>query len=528
MVPPEMTRTAGATRHRASRARRGASTQHDGTRPHRLPAMSHRIPLRLDRSIVRMALSLGLVSSLVLGGAAAVRPARVIASGPLETTSVSGSPFKGSGSRDHVTLMVDLAEAADLTVRVIDFQGHRVRTLVDHRLTGAGPSQVEWDGRDTGGHLVADGPYRFRSTATTGTDTLTVSDWVTKAPHVPYAVRPGAIVVAINPGHGGSDPGATVGGTMEKDMNLAISLRLRRMLEGAGIGVVMTRSTDVDVNRPATDRNGDGTITHQDELVARNDVADIARADLVVNIHNNATACRCGQGTEVFVNRKRPWSAANLVLGKAIQAAFIRRLKAFESVSWKVHDNGIGDGGRYYSLRPANAAGPRPALMPAILGESLYLDRPAERAKLRDPRVQTALAAGYFDGISHFLATRRFGIRYTAIHAPDQVPAGGHGTVQLRIRNTGNVDSSGWRIQARLVRRVPVLDGSGARGTLVGSLALPDGIGPGQAVDVQVPFTMPASVHRWLLKLDIVRSAGRLSDEGVAQPQLPIATVTAP
>ena len=490
--------------------------------------MSSRMPFRPSSSMARTGLSLGIVLSVLLGTAAAVRPPVVAAGGPTMSTSVTGSPFKGSGTRDHVTLTVTLGVAAELTVRIVDFAGHRVRTLVDHDQRDAGSTDVDWDGRDAGGHLVADGPYRFRATAATATDTLTATDWVTKAPHVPYPVRPGAIVVAINPGHGGSDPGATVGGTREKDMNLAISLRLRRMLEGSGIGVVMTRSRDVDVNRPATDRNGDGRITHQDELVARNDVEDIARADLVVNVHNNATGCRCGQGTEVFVNRKRPWSAESLVLGKGIQSAIVRRLRAFESATWKVHDNGIGNGGRYYSLRPANAAGPRPALMPAILGESLYLDRAAERARLRDPRVQTAIAAGYFDGITHFLATRRFGIRYSGIHAPEQVPAGGHATVSLRVRNTGNVHSSGWRIEARLVRRVPVLDGSGARGMLVGKLALPDGIAPGQALDVAVPVTMPGSIHRWLLKLDIVRSAGRLSDRGVAQPQLPIRTVTAP
>ena len=472
--------------------------------------------------------ALGLVASLLLGGVSAVRAPAAAAAGPTLTTTVAGSPFRGSGVRDHVTLTVTLSDPADLTVRVLDFDGHRVRTLVsaDHR--DAGSSDIAWDGRNGGGHLLPDGPYRFLTKATIGGADLTATDWVTKAPHAPYPVRPGAIVVAINPGHGGSDPGATVHGTMEKDMNLAISLRLRRMLEGSGIGVVMTRSTDRDVNRPATDRNGDGRITHQDELVARNDVGDLALADLFVNIHNNATACRCGQGTEVFVNRQRPWSAENLVLGKAIQAAFIRRLKAFQSATWKVHDNGIGPGNRYYSLRPANKAGPRPALMPAILGESLYLDRPAERAKLRDPRVQTAIAAGYFDGITRFLATRRFGIRYTQIQAPDHVAAGGHATVRLRIRNTGNVPSSGWHLQARVVRHVPVFDGSGARGKLVGSISLPDGIGPGQAVDVEIPVRMPASVHHWLLKLDIVRSAGRLSDRGVAQPQLSIRTITAP
>ena len=339
-----------------------------------------------------------------------------------------------------------------------------MRTLVDHVVRDAGSYQVAWDGRDPGGHLVADGPYRFRATATTDSGCLGHDGLGDQGPPRAVCREAGRDRGRHQSGSRRQRSGCDGAGTMEKDMNLAISLRLRRMLEGSGIGVVMTRSTDVDVNRPATDRNGDGMITHQDELVARNDVADIARADLVVNIHNNATACRCGQGTEVFVNRKRPWSAESLALGKAIQSAFIRRLMPFESASWKVHDNGIGNGGRYYSLRPANAAGPRPALMPAILGETLYLDRAAERAKLRDPRVQTALAAGYFDGITRFLATRRFGIRYTGIQAPDRVPAGGDATVRLRVRNTGNVQSSGWRIEARLVRRVPVLDGSGKLG----------------------------------------------------------------
>ena len=334
--------------------------------------------------------------------------------------------------------------------------------------------------------------------------------------------------MAINPGHGGSDPGATVHGTMEKDMNLAISLRLRRMLEGAGIGVVMTRSTDRDVNRPATDRNGDGKITHQDELVARNDVGDLALADMFINIHNNATACRCGQGTEVFVNRDRPWSAENLMLGKAIQRAFIRRLLPFESTTWKVHDNGIGPGGRYYSLRPANKQGPRPALMPAILGETLYLDRPGGTRQAADPRVQTALAAGYFDGITQFLANRRFGIRYTGVDAPSQLVAGGHGTVKLRLRNTGNVRSSGWHVRHEWCDAYRCSTGQAPAASSWVRVALPNGIAPGEAVDVVIPVTMPGSAHRWLMKLDVVRPAGRLSDRGVAQPQVPIRTVAAP
>ncbi len=163
--------------------------------------------------------------------------------------------------------------------------------------------------------------------------------------------------------------------------------------------------------------------------------------------------------------------------------------------------------------------------MPAILGESLYLDRRAERARLRDPRVRTALAAGYFDGITRWLAKRRYGIRYTDIRVPARIAAGGTATVQLRIRNSGNVHSRSWRLVARVVRRVPVLDGTGRTGRYVGSTSLPDGLPPGDAAGVALDIRLPRSSHRWLLKLDIVRPNGTLSDQGVVQPQVPITTV---
>ena len=52
-------------------------------------------------------------------------------------------------------------------------------------------------------------------------------------------------VVAIDSGHGGIDPGKIgVGGIYEKDVNLAISVKLKKLLEQSGITVIMTRSDD--------------------------------------------------------------------------------------------------------------------------------------------------------------------------------------------------------------------------------------------------------------------------------------------
>ena len=162
--------------------------------------------------------------------------------------------------------------------------------------------------------------------------------------------------------------------------------------------------------------------------------------------------------------------------------------------------------------------------MPAILGESLYLDRRRERARLRNPEVRTALAAAYFEGVTAWLATRLYSVRYADIDAPDRLPASGDGTVRLRIHNTGTRSSSSWRLEARVVPRVAFYDGSGTPGQLVGTLALPDGIAPGASVDVELGITMPATARQWLLKLDVVRPTGRLSDRGVVQPQLRIVT----
>ena len=57
-------------------------------------------------------------------------------------------------------------------------------------------------------------------------------------------------VIVIDPGHGGADPGAQNSGIIEKDINLDISLRLRKVLESKGCKVIMTREVDKDFFLP--------------------------------------------------------------------------------------------------------------------------------------------------------------------------------------------------------------------------------------------------------------------------------------
>ena len=62
----------------------------------------------------------------------------------------------------------------------------------------------------------------------------------------PPAHAANGIIIAMDPGHGGSDPGAVANGLREKDLTLAVSLALKEELESYdGVTVVMTRETDV-------------------------------------------------------------------------------------------------------------------------------------------------------------------------------------------------------------------------------------------------------------------------------------------
>jgi hypothetical protein len=161
--------------------------------------------------------------------------------------------------------------------------------------------------------------------------------------------------------------------------------------------------------------------------------------------------------------------------------------------------------------------------MPAILGESLYVDHPGDRSRLASSAVRTAIATAYDEGAVAWLRDRRIGVRYSRLELPQRAPAGSQVRLHVRVRATGRDALVGWRLEARLVRAAPVLDGSGARGRLVGSRRLPR-LAPGRARDLDLRLTLPAAPHDWIVKIDLVRGDTRLSRRGIVQPQLRVST----
>jgi N-acetylmuramoyl-L-alanine amidase len=99
--------------------------------------------------------------------------------------------------------------------------------------------------------------------------------------------------IAIDPGHGGWDPGMENKklGLQEKVLALDVSLRLQKLLETAGYRVVMTRATDTAL---APDKKKD--------LLTRAEIANRAGADLFVSVHfNSLFPDTKTTGTEIYV-----------------------------------------------------------------------------------------------------------------------------------------------------------------------------------------------------------------------------------
>ncbi len=211
-------------------------------------------------------------------------------------------------------------------------------------------------------------------------------------------------LVAIDPGHGGSDPGARgVTGVLEKDVNLSIALLVDQLLRQVGLRTLLTRNDD---SYPT--------------LQERTDLANQAGAAIFVSIHNNSSGDPASSGTETFYwgTSATSYSVEGKRLAQAIQRNLTESLGSVDRGA-RIH---------WYSLHVL-----RESLMPAALTEVGFLSNPEEEAKLRDPAYLRAAAVGIAKGIIEYLgwdvpltATAVDGVTIDPILsvAPDPVGAG--------------------------------------------------------------------------------------------------------
>ncbi|MGC8913839.1 MAG: N-acetylmuramoyl-L-alanine amidase [Thermoplasmata archaeon] len=209
--------------------------------------------------------------------------------------------------------------------------------------------------------------------------------------------------IAIDPGHGGSDAGATgidgSGFPNEEDFTLDIALRVKELLSYANATVILTRETDTDVS-----------------LQQRCDIANNANADIFVSIHMNSAA-ETARGTETFyyANSDTDYSVEGKHLAECVQTKIVQRLGTY--------DRGAkGDypyfGYHLYVLAHTN--------MPAILTEVCFISNSTDFGMISQSEKRSLAALAIYEGIcAYFGAT----------------PVYGNADVNMRFPSNGSVVS---------------------------------------------------------------------------------------
>lgn len=235
------------------------------------------------------------------------------------------------------------------------------------------------------------------------------------------------VIVAIDAGHGGEDPGARgPSGTWEKTITLAVAQELKRQIDAEpGMEAVLIRDGDYFI-----------------ALKSRYQKAREANADLFISVHADAFDKPTAAGSSVFVlstrgasNEAARWLAASenksdLVGGVSLEdkdntlAAVLLDLSqsATMKASDEVANNVLGAMKRVGKahkphVESANFVVLRSPDVPSILVETAFISNPGEEKRLKDAGHRTRLAAAIVDGVRDYFAVQAPPGTWLAVHA---------------------------------------------------------------------------------------------------------------
>ena len=192
------------------------------------------------------------------------------------------------------------------------------------------------------------------------------------------------LIVAIDPGHGGSDSGACGYGLTEKEVNLSIATHMYNSLNWyTGVYPYLVRSTDEYVG-----------------LQERVDRAANMKADVFVCIHNNSGG---GSGCEVWAPNSSSYNYETHTVGTELAKKIAAQISALglKNRGVKTRDSETGstypDGSRadYYTV--INAA--RRVNMPGIIVEHAFMDNASDASKLADNSFRRSLGVADTNGV---------------------------------------------------------------------------------------------------------------------------------
>ena len=173
------------------------------------------------------------------------------------------------------------------------------------------------------------------------------------------------MIICIDAGHGGTDPGAVNGKYHEKTAALSIAKKLGALLEGAGAKIIYTRSSDKTV-----------------ELKERCQIANKAKADYFISIHLNAAAAKSANGIETF---------AYTTTGTAYKLASVVQKKLIAAT-----------GAANRGAKSANYQVLRETKMPAILIETGFISNDVECMALFKDGYQNIIAEAIAKAVAEF------------------------------------------------------------------------------------------------------------------------------
>jgi N-acetylmuramoyl-L-alanine amidase len=259
--------------------------------------------------------------------------------------------------------------------------------------------------------------FRIKRTALAAAVFVIAVSWLalpgpaSAAPAQAQALR----TVVIDPGHGGLESGAKGKfGNLEKDITLAISIKLKALIErDMGFEVVLTRDRDVDVSNEN-----------------RSAIANNHKAGLFISIHANGSVQRKAAGSETFFlslnatdeetrrlaylennsstlqSRIDPSSDDDLmmILWDMAQNAYIKQSSRLAEFVQAELDAMLGTRNRGIKQAPFKIL--TGVACPAILVEAAFISNPDEEQKLASDEFQTRVAEAIYRGLALFLKGR--------------------------------------------------------------------------------------------------------------------------
>lgn len=178
-------------------------------------------------------------------------------------------------------------------------------------------------------------------------------------------------VIVLDAGHGASDGGAVgISGTLEKDINLKITTRLKKLLEKTGATVIVTREDDSPIAE-----------TKREDMKKRKALKENSNADIFVSIHMNKFSESKYSGAQVFYAKDEK----SKMLGEDIQSEMKAILNPENNRVAKQTDGSI------YILKDST--------VPSVIVECGFLSNPQEESLLTQSDYQDKVAWSVYSGI---------------------------------------------------------------------------------------------------------------------------------